>query len=72
MIIVAVSTTAVLGLPTGAPDSACTNLMPAGHTNPANMVGDDPFPYNFTIRNIGEGYIPGTNYSSECVLRYCS
>ena len=73
MLIVAVSTTAVLGFPAGAPDSTCTNgLMPAGHTTPANMAGDNPFPYNINISNIGESYTPGANYTSECVLRYCS
>ena len=73
MLIVALSTTAVFGWPTGAPVDACTNgLMPAGHSPPDNMVGDDPFPYNVDISNIGESYIPGTNYTSECALRYCS
>ena len=72
MLFLAVSTTAVLGFPTGAPEDACPNLMPAGHTTPANMVGDDPFPYYVNISYIGGSYIPGTNYTSECVLRYCS
>ena len=72
VISLAVLTTTVLGLPTGAPPQACPNLMPLGHTTPANMVGDDPFPYNVNISNIGESYIPGANYTSECVLRHCS
>ena len=71
MLILAVSTTAVLGLPDGAPGAACTNgLMPTGHTNPANMAGNDSFPYNVNISNIGGNYIPGANYTSECALRY--
>ena len=73
MLILALSTTAVLGFPLGAPMDACSNgLMPAGHTPPDNMVGDDPFPYNIDISDIGASYIPGINYTSEYVLRYCS
>ena len=68
----AVTTTAVLGWPAGASPDSCTNgLMPAGHTNPAN-IATGPVPYNVNISNIGESYIPGANYISECTLRYCS
>ena len=64
------STTAVFGWPAGAPIQACTNgLMPTGHTDPANMAtGDVPFTVN--ISDIGESYMPGASYTSECVLRY--
>ena len=40
-----------------------------GHTNPANEAVGEDFPYNVNISDIGESYIPGTNYTSKCV--YC-
>ena len=65
MLVLTVSTTAVLGFPMGAPTDACTNgLMPAGHTNPANMAGDD-VPYYVNISTIGSYYIPGYMYESK-------
>ena len=61
----AVSIWTTLGLPTGAPTDACNiDLMPAGHTNPANTATGD-VPFNVNITEIGNSYTPGQTYSSE-------
>ena len=62
----------ILGLPNGAPTDACNNgLMPAGHTNPANMATGD-VPFNVNITEIGNSYTPGQMYSSEFELHLAS
>ena len=64
MLVLTLSTTAVLGNPTGAPGTACTNGLMPGHTTPANMAaGDVPFFVN--ISTIGSYYIPGYIYESK-------
>ena len=58
------STTAVLGLPNGAPETACATLVPVGHTNPANQATGD-VPFNVVISDTQGCYVPGDTYESK-------
>ena len=65
MLVLTLSTTAVLGRPEGAPESACASLMPVGHTNPANQATGD-VPFNVDISDLGgRCYVPGEMYESK-------
>lgn len=60
----ALSTTAVLGLPTGAPAGACDNGLMPNHPSPPNTaMGDVPF--NVITRDIGSYYVPDESYESK-------
>jgi len=62
----AVTVTAVMGFPNGAPEQACDSLTP-GHTIPPNqVVGDVPFIVN--ISSLDDGYVGGQSYTSEYLL----
>ena len=61
MLVLTLSTTAVLGRPTGAPETACATLVPVGHTNPANQATGD-VPFNVDISNTRGCYVPGDTY----------
>ena len=64
MLLLTLSITVVLGLPTGAPDTACTNGLMPNHGDVNNMAtGDVPFIVN--ISNIGSYYVPGDMYESK-------
>lgn len=53
----------VTAFPTGAWNTACTNLVPGHLPNQQPAV---PFPYLVTISNIvDDDYIPGHNYTSK-------
>ena len=58
------STTAVLGLPDGAPSPVCASLIPLAHTIPANMATGD-VPFNVDINATGGCYAPGDMYQSK-------
>jgi len=63
----AVTVAAVMGYPSGAPESACGDLVPAGHTSPANSAtGDVPFIVNTS--SLDGGYVGGQSYTSEYLL----
>ena len=65
VLVLTLSTTAVLGLPTGAPEAACASLMPLGHTIPANQATGD-VPFNVDISDLGgRCYAPGETYESK-------
>ena len=63
------STIAVMGNSSGAPDQACGNGLIPGHTSPSNMATGD-VPFNVSTSNIGDSYTPDTTYTSECVLMH--
>ena len=66
MLVLTLSTTAMLGFPTGAPETACATLMPVGHTDPANQAtGDVPFDVDISDLGAGPCYIPGDMYESK-------
>ena len=60
----ALSTTAVLGLPGGAPVDACDNGLMPNHANPANTA-TGPVPFNVNTRDIGSYYVPDDTYESK-------
>ena len=66
MLVLTLSTTAVLGFPTGAPETACATLMPVGHDALANQAtGDVPFSVDISDLGAGPCYIPGDMYESK-------
>ena len=71
MLVLAVSAVTVLGLPDGAPEMACTNGLIPAHTNSTNTANGTRVPFYVNTSNIGDYYIPGRTYRSECaLLRY--
>ena len=61
MLLLGVSVTAVVGLPGGAPTSACSTITPShGGSTATGSV-----PYSVNISSLDGGYIPGQNYTSE-------
>ena len=58
-----VAVTAVVGLSSGAPDSACSTITP-GH---GTSVATGPVPFKVNISSLDGGYIPGQTYASECI-----
>lgn len=65
--ILAVSSSAAMGMSTGAPVEACTGrtggLIPNHTDSPNTAVGNGPFSIDISIVN--NEYIPGLTYTSE-------
>ena len=66
----ALSTAAVMGLPTGAPMQACDNNLMPNHPSPDNMAPDE-FPFYVNTSDIGGYYVPEDTYTSECGILDC-
>ena len=65
VLLLAVTATTVLGLPTGAPLQACPRIYPFGHVNPANTASG-PVPYTVNTSYLTNGtYAPGEQHSSK-------
>ena len=64
MLVLALSTTAVLGFPTGAPAGACDNGLMPNHLSPANTA-TGLVPFNVNTRDIGSYYVPDATYESK-------
>ena len=64
MFLLAVAVTAVVGMSTGAPSSACSEITPSHY---GSVASTNPVPYNVNISNLNDGYIPGQAYTSEYV-----
>lgn len=66
------SSTAVLGFPTGAPFQACNNLMPSHPGPPSNNGTTVPVPYIVNISGFGGYYTPEDTHTCEFALTHCS
>jgi len=64
LLLLAVTVTAVMGYSSGAPESACDNLIP-GHS-PSQDTG--PVPFIVNISSLNDGYVGGQSYTSEYLL----
>ena len=56
MLVLVVTATTVLGLPQGAPEQACADILPLGHTTPGNMA-TGAVPFTVDISSLNNGYI---------------
>ena len=61
MLTLAVTITAVVGYPSGAPDFACSSMTPLHTSNTAS----GPVPFSVNISSLNHGYQPGQTYISD-------
>ena len=54
----------VMGYPSGAPEQACVEISPLGHTAVDNMA-TGPVPYSVNISSLSTGYVGGQTYTSK-------
>ena len=59
-----VTTATVMGYPLGAPEQACVEIRPLGHTGTNNMA-TGPIPYTVNTSSLSDGYVGGGTYPSK-------
>ena len=64
MLVLVVTTATVIGYPLGAPEQACVEIRPLGHTR-VNNTATGPIPYTVNTSSLSDGYVAGQAYPSK-------
>ena len=64
MLLLGIPVTVVMGLSSGAPESACSTISPDPNRHNADPQTSE-FPYYVNMSSLANGYVPGRSYPSK-------